>query len=540
MCFLFDVGASRKKLSPAQLRAHVDELIDADRREDVVELVLRLLDENTRLELLNAKLRKHRFGKKSEKLDPQQLALLFEEMAQCSGENEALERTPELVVDEGAPREETAPARQKRGHRKPLPADLPRKILEIPVPESQRRCTHCGRRLDRIGSEASEVLEFVPAHFEVRRYEREKLACRACEGGGVVTAPAPDKVIEKGLPGPRLLAHVVVSKFQDSLPLYRQREIFKRQGIDLPRATLGRWCGQAAELVEPVAGAIRERVLSAHVLQTDDTHLRVLDRDHPQGIHRGFLWGYLGDRRWAYFDYTPSREQEGPLAFLASREGWLQADAYSGYHSLFEGEGARCREVGCWAHARRRFVDAVEGGDARAVWPLQRIQALYRIERGLRDEAVLPEVRTKVRQEQSLPVLEELFEWLEGRRDRDPPQSPLGDAVGYALNQQSALEVYTEDGHLEIDNTRLERLIRMVAVGRRNYLFAGSDNGARHAALHYTMIATCRLHGIDGQAYLADVYEKIASGWPQRQLAELLPDAWLRAHPDAPRSPFPA
>ena len=247
--------------------------------------------------------------------------------------------------------------------------------------------------------------------------------------------------------------------------MYRQRQIFKRQGIDLARATLGRWCGQAAELVAPVAEVIRERVLSAYVLQTDDTHLRVLDRDHPQGIHRGFLWGYLGDRQWAYFDYTPSRAQEGPLAFLASRQGWLQADAYSGYHSLFEGEGARCREVGCWAHARRRFVDAVEGGDARAVWALQRIQALYGIERRLTQEGVLPEVRAKVRQEESGPVLEELFEWLEERRDRDPPQSPLGDAVGYALNQRTALEVYVEDGHLEIDNTRLERLIRMVAVG---------------------------------------------------------------------------
>ena len=201
---------SRKKLSRTELRTHVQDLIEAGQSEDVVDLVVKLLDENTRLELLNAKLQKHRFGKKSEKLDPQQLALLFEEIARSSGENQALDRTAELVVDEAQPREENASAPRKRGHRKPLPADLPRKVLEIPVPEPQRQCSRCGEPLERIGTESSEVLEFIPAHFEVRRYEREKLACRACEGGGVVTAPAPDKVIEKGLPGPGLLAHVVV------------------------------------------------------------------------------------------------------------------------------------------------------------------------------------------------------------------------------------------------------------------------------------------------------------------------------------------
>jgi hypothetical protein len=281
-------------------------------------------------------------------------------------------------------------------------------------------------------------------------------------------------------------------------------------------------------------------VLAAWVLQTDDTHLRVLDRDHPKGVRRGFLWAYVGDARWAYFDFTSTREKEGPLEFLAQRRGFVQADAYSGYDALFQGDAPRCREVGCWAHARRRFVEALEAGELAATEPLRQIQALYAIERSLRDEGVSLEVRAKVRQEQAPPILAELRAWLESRRGRWPPRSPLADAIGYTLNQWEALSVYLEDPQLDIDNTRVERLIRMVAVGRRNYLFAGSDDGARHGAVHYTLIATCRLHGIDAQAYLADVYAKLADDWPQRRLAELLPDAWARAHPDAPRSPFPA
>jgi hypothetical protein len=332
----------------------------------------------------------------------------------------------------------------------------------------------------------------------------------------------------------------VVSKFQDHLPLYRQRQIFKRQGIDLPSATLGRWCAQAAWGVAPVAQEIRCRVLGSYVLQTDDTHLRVLDRDHPGGIKRGFVWPYVGDGCWAYFDYTPSRAKEGPLEFLAERRGWVQADAYAGYDRLFEGEEARCVEVGCWAHARRRFVEALEGGDGQAAWPLEQIRTLYGIERELSRAQVSPEVRAKLRQEQGRPVLNALEEWLRQRENRLPPKSPLADAVSYTLNQWDALSVHLEDGHLDIDNNRVERLIRMVAVGRKNYLFAGSNAGARNAAVHYTLIATCRLHGIDAQAYLADIYAKIAGGWPHARLAELLPDAWLHAHPDAPRCPFPA
>jgi transposase len=534
------MGSLAKKRSRRETLVEVGALIDEGRKDAVLALIDRLLDENTRLELLYAKLRKHRFGSRSEKLDPQQLALIEAELAAQSGE--PLERTPEHVIDEGQARPETAENKppRKRGHRKPLPADLPRHTHVISVAAEQRRCSSCQQEMTPIGAETSETIEFVPARIEIHRYEREKLACARCPGGGVVTAPAPVKVVDKGLAGPGLLAHVVVSKHQDHLPIYRQRQMLLRQGIDLSQATLGRFSMQAAALGLPIAQAIRERVLAAYVLQTDDTHLRVLDRDHPQGIRRGFLWAYVGDARWAYFDYTPSREKEGPLAFLAERRGFVQADAYAGYDALFAGEPPRCREVGCWAHARRRFAEALEAGELAAAEPLRRIQSLYAIERSLRDEAVSPEIRAKVRKEQAPPILAELGAWLDSRKDRWPPRSPLGDAIGYTLNQWDALSAYLEDGRLEIDNSRVERLMRMVAVGRKNYLFAGSDEGARHGAVHYTLIATCRLHGLDAQAYLADIYAKIAAGWPQQRLAELLPDAWLRAHPDAPRSTLPA
>jgi transposase len=530
-------GTRRERRS--DILERVEALHEEGRRDELVAMIGTLVDEIDRLELLEQKLRKHRFGKRSEKLDPKQLALTLAERDELAGETGELACTPEHIVDEGQARE-NQPPRPERGKRKPLPEDLPRTTIPIPVPEAQRRCASCGREMGVMGCETSEELEWVPGHFEVRRYEREKRACSHCGGGGVVTAPTPDKVVEKGLPGPGLLAHVVVSKFQDHLPLYRQRQIFKRQGIDLPSATLGRWCAQAAWGVAPVAQEIRRRVLASYVLQTDDTHLRVLDRDHPQGIKRGFVWPYVGDGRWAYFDYTPSRAKEGPLEFLVERRGWVQADAYAGYDRLFDGEDARCIEVGCWAHARRRFVETLEGGDGQAAWPLEQIRTLYAIERELSRAQVSPEVRAKVRQEQGRPVLNALEEWLRQRENRLPPKSPLADAVSYTLNQWDALSVYLEDGHLDIDNNRVERLIRMVAVGRKNYLFAGSDAGARNAATHYTLIATCRLHGIDAQAYLADIYAKIAGGWPHARLAELLPDAWLHAHPDAPRCPFPA
>jgi len=456
------VGVSRQKRR-AEIFEALHASLDAGDRSAVVALFEHLADRADYLELLRDKLQKHRYGKRSERLNPQQLALLLCELEEHGGAAEKLEVKPEAIVDEGQAREGKDP-KPERGKRKPLPRDLPRQTVPVPVPEAARRCTSCGAEMHSIGVETSEQIEWVPGHFEVRRYEREKCTCR-CGEGGVVTAPTPGKVIEKGLPGPGLLAHVVVSKYQDHLPLYRQQQIFRRLGVDLARATLGRWCAAAAELLEPVARVIGQCVLESHVLQTDDTHLRVLDRDQPGGSKRGFLWVYVGDRRFAYFDYTESRSADGPLAFLARREGAVQADAYSGYDALFNGENARCYEVGWWAHVRRYFVEALEAGDVRAAQPLQSIQALYQIEAHATRNELSPAERQQLRQEQAPPLLTELETWLAKHADRAPPKSPLGEARVYAHNQWRALCRYVDDGELEIDNNRAERLMRMVAKG---------------------------------------------------------------------------
>jgi transposase len=382
-----------------------------------------------------------------------------------------------------------------------------------------------------IGKECSEVLEFVPAQLKVLVYEREKIACAACGDGGVSVAPTPNKVFEKGTVGPSLLAQIVVSKHNDHLPLYRQREIFKRDGVDLPRATMGRWSAMGAELVKPVADLIRGRVIAAFVMQTDDTHLRVLDRDHPNGVVRGAVWAYIGDGRLASFDYTPSRVEEGPLAYLAERRGYVQADAYTGYNKLFEGDDPPCIEVGCMAHTRRYFFDALAGGDPRAAWPLSQIAKLYEIER--EGKELEPEIRAKLRQKRAGPLLADLGDWIHETIGSEPPKSPLGAALVYSRNQWKALNRYLEDGRLDIDNTRVERLMRMVAVGRKNYLFAGSDAAAHRACTHYTLICSARLSEIDPRAYLTDLYQKLADGWPQRKLDELLPAAWGESHPEA-------
>ena len=331
---------------------------------------------------------------------------------------------------------------------------------------------------------------------------------------------------------------MLVAKYRDHLPLYRQRQIYKRSRVDLPRSTLGDWVAAGAELLAPVARRIGERALGAAILQTDDTGLRVLDRDRPQGTKRGVLWLYVGDGEWAWFHYTPSRSGQGPQAVLSGRRGYLQADGYAGYQPLYERAEAPLIEVGCWAHARRYFVEAFESGDERGLVAMGAIAQLYRVEAEAFGAGV--DGRKRLREERARPVLEELRAWLTDHAGRVPPKMPLGAAIAYTRARWTALTRYLEDGRLEIDNNRVERLIRPVALGRKNYLFAGSDAGAERAATIYTVLATCALHEIDPWAYTRDVLAKVAGGWPQRELDALLPDHWAATHPEAVRCPPPA
>ncbi len=525
-------------------------MIAAGRVDDMIQGVTTLLDgmaERHARDLLRLKQElRRRYGRSSERLSEDQLALVFEALdaqARAAGEP-----PPRVELDEAQPRSPEQPEREKRkrraAKRKPLPTTLPRERIVVAVPEAERACTGCGEPRAVIGFEQSEQLEYIPARFLVREIAREKLACPRCKQSGVVCAPPPPKLVERGLLGSGLVAQVIVAKYKEHCPLYRQREIYKRCGVDLPRSTLGDAVAQAAALLEPVARRIRKRVLAADIVSTDDTGLLVLDRDAPGHIKRGFLWPYVAEGRFASFDYTPTRQGAGPQTLLADFRGYLQVDGHAVYHKLFEtklGEPTPRRlEVGCWAHGRRYFVRALEAGDLRAGAIVALVQQLYRVEREAKERGLAPAERKALRGEQARPVLDKIAHWLTDMQPRVLPKSPLGEAIAYVKTRWTALTRYLEDGRLEIDNSQVERLIRIVAVGRKNFLFAGSDEGAKRAAILYSVIGTAALHEIEPWAYLKDVLEKIAGGWPQRELDALLPDAWAAAHPDALRCPRPA
>ena len=500
----------------------------------VIDMLSKMQDQNTALQLRVHELLKSKFGRSSEKLTSEQLdmflGILGGEAAQSTAETEATEEQVE------APSKRRKKKRRAAPHgRKPLPLDLPRVEEKHQVEGDERHCEHCGVDRVCIGHEASEVLEFEPARLFVRSIMREKLACpnTDCEGG-VVVAPAPLKVIDKGLPGPGLLADIVVNKYKDHLPLYRQQQRYARLGVDLSRSTLGAWVAAAADLLSPLAERLGELALAAYLLQTDDTHLKVMDDRRKPAIKKGALWCYIGDSLYVYFHYTPTREQKGPLAFLQARVGWLQADGYTGYDALFKGAAALAIEVGCWMHARRYFVKALDAGDMRAAWPIKQIKTLYEVEREANELNASPEQRFAMRQERSLPVLNDLGKWIAEAAKTEVPKTPMYKALTYSINQWQALLRFTEDGLLPIDNGAVERMIRIVALGRKNYLFAGSDEGARRAAILYSIMGSCTLAEVNPWEYLQDVLMKLAGDWPYARLDELLPSEWKKRQASKP------
>ncbi len=402
---------------------------------------------------------------------------------------------------------------------------MPRDIVDLQPPEDALVCPQCGQGKRCIGHDSALTIDFEPAKIKVIETRRHKYACGACESE-VVIAPKRPQVIDKGLAEAGLLAHISVSKYADHNPLNRIRRILRRSGVDLPISTLTDWVAYCGDLLEPLARRIGQLALESHLLQADDTGIKVVDKDSPNGCKRGHLWAYLGDRRWAYFDYTPTREAEGPYRYLKHREGWLQVDAYSGYDRLFRGEQATAVEVGCWAHARRYFYEVVESGDHRAAVALDKIAKLYAIERKATEQELDPEARAKLRQEESEPILNELMRWVVDTYNEEPPKSALRRGLTYTINQYQALRKFLEDGRLPLDNNDCERELRTVAVGRKNYLFAGSDAAARRSAVFYSLLGTCKHAGVEPWAYLRDVMQRIAEGWPQSRVDELLPPNW--------------
>ncbi|MFZ0964571.1 MAG: IS66 family transposase [Bryobacteraceae bacterium] len=438
------------------------------------------------------------------------------------------EAPPDSGSPPGAPETEGRRVQRKGHGRGALPKSLQRRRVVHDLAEDQRQCPPCQGDLQRIGEEVSERLEYVPASLVVIQEACQKYAC--AKGCTVVTAEKPTAPIDKSLPGPGLLAHVAVSKYGDHLPLHRQEEIFRRQGVDLPRQTMCDWMRAGADRVSPLYELMKQQVLGSKALQTDDTPVPVLDPKLPR-TRTGRLWTHVGDERHPYtvYDYTPTRSRDGPEAFLKGFRGYLQADAYSGYDRFYEESERGIEEVACWAHARRKHYEAQSSDLMRSTVRLAYIRLLYDVEREARDRKLAGEARRGLRQKKSKPILEDIHAYRVREQPRVLPKSPEGEAMAYTLSNWKALTRYSDDGDLEIDNNGAERSLRGVALGRKNWMFYGSDQGGRTAAVLTTLIATCRRLHIDPFAYLRDLFARL-SDHPQGRLAELLPDQWQAAH----------
>ena len=464
-----------------------------------------------RLRAQLAWLRRQQFGRSSEKIE--------REIAQLELQLEDLEETSSARIAASEPERSTA-----RSGRRPLPDHLPREeIVHSPVLGPACTCPDCGNPMRRLGEDTSEMLEYAPASFRVVRHIRPKLACSRCDR--IVQVEAPSRPIARGLAGPGLLAHVLVAKYADHLPLYRQSEIYAREGVALERSTLADWVGGASALLRPLVEALARQTLDADKLHTDDTPVPVLAPGHGK-TRTGRLWVYVRDDRPAgdgtppsvLFRYSADRKGERARDHLKSFRGFLQADGYAGYNKLY-GDGIM--EVACWAHVRRKFHDVyADKGSELAREALDRIGALCDIEAAIRGHT--PDERRAVRQARAGPVLEELHQWLDTTLRRVPGRSELAAAIRYARSRWAQLCRYRDDGRLEIDNSAAERALRGVALGRKNWLFAGSDAGGQRAANIYSLVETCRLNGIDPEAYLRHVLGVIADH-PVNRVDELLP-----------------
>lgn len=462
-----------------------------------------------RLNLIIAKYRRAQFGRRSEQLaNVDQLALQLEE--------QAIEAAVTPAV--------ASPATTSRqpSRRKPLPPHLPRET-ETHLPEHQQ-CPDCGNALRQIGEDVAEVLEYIPARFKVIRHVRPKLACRCCDC--IVQAAAPSRPIARGMAGANLLAHVLVSKYCDHLPLYRQSQIYAREGVELERSTLTDWVGQSSALLRPLVDALHRHVFAGNKVHGDDTPVPVLAPGKGR-TKTGRLWTYVRDDRPAgsetppavWFGYSPDRKGEHPVAHLRGFSGTLQADGYAGFNALYH--SGHIQEAACWAHVRRKFYEVHQAqASTLAAEALKRIGLLYGFERELWGKP--PDVRCAGRRSRATPLLADFHIWLSVTLSHLSQKSGLAEAIRYALARWAALTRYCDDGTIEIDNNAAERALRTVALGRKNYLFAGADSGGERAAAIYSLIGTAKLNDLDPQAYLSHVLGRIADH-SVNQIDQLLP-----------------
>ena len=459
-----------------------------------------------------AGLRRHQFGSRSEALDQLELTLEEQEIARAAE----------------APSSQPSPVDEKRQpKRRPLPDHLPRNVTLLGIGED---CASCGGRLRQLGEDVTEELEYKPGRFVVNRIVRPRMACSCCEM--ISQAALPSRPVERGRPGPGLLAHVLVSKYADHLPLYRQSQIFDRDGIDLNRSTLADWVGQSTALLEPLADAIGRHVLKGQAIFADDTPVKMQAPGTGKTTTARF-WTYARDERpWAghappaaWYQFSVDRKGVRTANHLKDYTGWMHADGYAGFEKLYQ--TGRINEVACIAHIRRKFVDVQQSqGSAIAEEAIRRIAELYAVEKQARGSP--PEDRVRLRKAKAEHLLDDLEHWLAVQLTRISGKTPLANAIRYALTRIKRLRPYLDHGFLEIDNNTAERGMRGIAIGRKNWLFAGSERGGRSAAIAYTLIETAKLNGVDPQAWLTDVLDRIADHKITR-LDELTPWRYARS-----------
>jgi transposase len=469
-----------------------------------------------RLRLVVQKLQRSQFGRRAESLDSDQLQFGFED----------LEADIARVQAKLAPEDAPGARSSSRTDRPSLPGHLPRQDIRLDL--EHQACPCCGGGLHLIGETVSEVLDHVPARLRVIRICRPRYGCRAC--GTIHQAAAPERPIAKGLASPGLLAHILVAKYCDHLPLYRQSQIFARQGVELDRSTLANWVGGAVWWLEPLQARLAEHVFASRKLFADDTPIPVLDPGRGR-TKTGRLWVYArDDRPWdgpdppaAVYLYSPDRRAERPASHLARFRGVVQVDGYPGFERLCI--GGNIVLAACWAHARRKFYEVHQATSSPlAAEALRRIAELYAIEATIRGQTA--ETRQGVRRTKALALVGAMKTWLEAELNRVPPRGGLADAIRYALTRWNALCRFLDDGRVELDNNTVERAIRPIALGRKNHLFAGSDGGAARWAVVASLLATAKLNAVEPFAYLKDVLERMSNGHPMSRLDDLLPWNW--------------
>jgi len=469
-----------------------------------------------------ARLKRWRFGRSAERIDPalMQLQLALDELLVAPA-REVTDQLAPRVEDSTHMSSASGSSRPRRAPRA-LPEHLPRETI-VHAPSSCT-CPDCGGAMRKLGEDISELLDFIPGYFKVIRHVRPKLSCAHC--ARVIQLPAPTRPLERALPGVGLLTQVIVAKYADHCPLYRQAAIYRRCGVDLDRATLAQWVGGASRLVAPLVDALGRYVLAADKVHADDTPVPVLEPGRGQ-TKTGRLWTYVRDDRPSgsrdppavWYRYSQNRKSEHPRAHLRKFRGILQADAYSGFGALYD--SGEILEASCWAHARRKFYDIYMANRSPiAGEAIARIGALYAIERDIRGTA--PEQRALVRQREAAPMLDQMHAWLSANLRTLSTKSNLAAAINYTLTRWTQLTRYCDDGRIEIDNNSAERAIRPLVLGRRNYLFAGSDAGGLRAANIYSLVGTALLNAMDPYLYLRHVLERIADH-PINRIEELLP-----------------